>query len=257
MLEHPISLADSLNKSDLLIIDTRSSKEYAKGHISNSVNLDLFAYHWIDTTPQGIESFNRQLVRLFSFTGLSGKRVIFYDNVSGMLASRGLWLAQYMSHNNSALLDGGLQHWISLGLPLETKFNHSQPIHFKGKPNDSILTGYKHILDNLDNLFLIDARDKQEYDGIIRRASNRGHIPNAINIDWTENLKSDGTLQDNDFINHLYDTSKDTEIITYCHGAYRAANTFVALKKAGYQNVKVYLGSWGEWGNIPHLPVSI
>ena len=49
--------------------------------------------------------------------------------------------------------------------------------------------------------------------------------------------------------------SKDTEIVTYCQGAYRAANTFLALRMIGFTNVKVYLGSWGEWGNKLELPI--
>jgi thiosulfate/3-mercaptopyruvate sulfurtransferase len=27
------------------------------------------------------------------------------------------------------------------------------------------------------------------------------------------------------------------------------------LKKLGFKNVRVYLGSWGEWGNRLELPV--
>ena len=53
----------------------------------------------------------------------------------------------------------------------------------------------------------------------------------------------------------LYEIDKDAQIVTYCQGAYRAANSFLALKKIGFKNVKVYLGSWGEWGNNLELPV--
>ena len=53
----------------------------------------------------------------------------------------------------------------------------------------------------------------------------------------------------------MYDIPKDSKIITYCQGAYRAANSFLILKKLGFKNVKVYLGSWGEWGNNLDLPI--
>ena len=53
----------------------------------------------------------------------------------------------------------------------------------------------------------------------------------------------------------MYDIPKDSEIVTYCQGAYRAANSFLVLKKLGFQNVKVYLGSWGEWENNMDLVV--
>ncbi|MGD9672662.1 MAG: sulfurtransferase [Candidatus Nitrosocosmicus sp.] len=43
--------------------------------------------------------------------------------------------------------------------------------------------------------------------------------------------------------------------MTYCQGGYRAANTYLVLKHLGYENVRMYLGSWGEWGNNPNLPV--
>ena len=47
---------------------------------------------------------------------------------------------------------------------------------------------------------------------------------------------------------------KDAQIITYCQGGYRAANTFLVLKMLGYKNVMMYLGSWGEWGNKDEFP---
>jgi len=41
-------LESKLEELELLVIDTRSFKEYSEGHVPGSVNLDLFAFHWID-----------------------------------------------------------------------------------------------------------------------------------------------------------------------------------------------------------------
>ena len=241
---------------NLLLIDTRSFKEYSEGHIPGSVNLDLFSFHWIDSSKKGIESFNSHMSKIFSFVGITDqKKVVFYDNVSGMLAARGVWLLMYFSHPQVFMLDGGLQKWKSDQNPIEKKPNAFKPEKFSGKINPDFITGFEYIRNNSENLKIIDARSPEEYAGTLIRAAQKGHIPGAINIDWQKNLETDGTMKNEDKLSELYQLSKDAEIVTYCQGAYRAAHTFLALKKIGFKNVRVYLGSWGEWGNQLDLPV--
>lgn len=249
-------LEKSLNDPNLLLIDTRSYTEFSQGHIPGAVNLDLFAFHWIDTSKQGLDAFNSQAKQILSFAGVSNeKTVVFYDDISGMLAARGVWLLMYFSHPNPMMLDGGIKKWKNENLPIETKLNQFKPSTFTGKINPAIISGYEFIKENLNNLKIIDTRSKEEYEGSLVRSARGGHIPNSINIDWNENLTDDGTMKKEDDLSKLYNIPKDSEIVTYCQGAYRAANTFLALKKLGFKNVKVYLGSWGEWGNKLDLPV--
>ncbi|MEM3170440.1 MAG: sulfurtransferase [Candidatus Nitrosotenuis sp.] len=238
------------------MIDARSYKEYSQGHIPGAVNLDLFAFHWFDTSKQGLEIFNEQTKTILSFAGVTDqKKVVFYDDVSGMLASRGVWILMYFSHPAAFMLDGGFKKWQVEKLPTETKTNGFLPSKFDGKINQKIITDYQHIKENLGRLVLIDARSKNEYDGTVIRGARRGHIPGAINVDFNLNIAEDGTLKDAKQLSELYKIPKDAEIVTYCQGAYRAANSFLALKKLGFTNVKVYLGSWGEWSNRTELPV--
>ena len=256
MLISTLDLNSVRNNNDVLIVDTRSFGEYSKGHIPGSVNLDLFAFHWFDTTPDGIESFNNQVQKLLSFVGVSSeKKVIFYDDVSGMLAARGVWMLLYFSHQNVLMLDGGIKKWQKENLPIETKPNRFQPSVFSGKINSNLISGFEYIRDNLNRLTVIDARSPDEYNGKTIRAAQIGHIPNSINVDWNQNLYDDGTFKNNSDLSKLYDIPKNAEIVTYCQGAYRAANSFLALKRLGFENVRVYLGSWGEWGNRIDLPV--
>lgn len=256
MLKSPEELKNLLGNPNLVLVDCRSYKDYAEGHIPGAVNIDLFYYHWIDTTKEGIAAFERQMEILFSFMGIAEQTTaIFYDDVSGMSAARGVWLLKYFSHDKAFMLDGGFRKWQSLGFQTETTTNGFRPGKFSGKIDKEIIAGFEYVKKNLDKARLIDARTKDEYDGKVMRAARKGRIPHSVHIDWVLNINSDGTMKSLEELDKLYPFSKDDEIITYCQGAYRAANSFVALKLLGFKNVKVYLGSWGEWGNKLDLPV--
>ena len=256
MLISAEELNQHLNGDNILIIDTRSYKDYSNAHIPGAVNLDLFAFHWIDTSEEGISSFNEQARRLLSFVGIDqNKKVIFYDDRSGMLAARGVWLCLYFSHPDTSMLDGGFSLWSKKNYKTENSQNHFLPSSFSGKIDERIITGFEYIQNNLDSLKIIDVRTSEEFSGKVIRAARGGHIPSSDNIDWIQNLDHDGKFKPDNELKNLYKFDKDKEIVTYCQGAYRAANTFIALKKLGFSKVRVYLGSWGEWGNKLDLTV--
>jgi len=246
------------NSKDLLLVDTRPFSEYSIGHIQGAVNIDLFQFHWLDTSKVGIKQFVRQSRLLLSNIGVRNeKSVLFYDNVSGMSAARGVWLLHYFSHKRVSLLDGGLDKWKKEGYPIETKTNPFAKTNFKGKSNPKVLATANEIKKSIGKkgTALLDARTREEFEGIHVRAARAGHIPSAINIDWEENLQG-GAFKTKEELAKLYSrVPKNSKVVTYCQGGYRAAHTFVVLNLLGYKNVKMYLGSWGEWGNRTDLPI--
>jgi thiosulfate/3-mercaptopyruvate sulfurtransferase len=255
-LHNRVSKSKNLN----IIIDTRSFSEYKNGHIPGAINVDLFQLHWFDTSKRGIKDFNRQTRMLLSHIGIQdGSHVIFYDNVSGISAARGVWLLLYFSYKKVAMLDGGFEKWKKEGYLIEVKTNPLKYTEFKGRINYKVLATAKEIKGSLNNknVSIVDARSSKEFDGSDVRAVSRGHIPSAINIDWENNIEN-GVFKSNSKLSRIYlVVPKKSQIITYCQGGYRAANTFLVLKLLGYDKVKMYLGSWGEWGNRLDLPVSI
>ena len=248
------------NSEDLLLVDSRSFAEYSKGHIQGAVNIDLFQFHWLDSSKIGIRQFIRQSRILLSNIGIrNDKPVVFYDNVSGMSAARGVWLLFYFSHKKVSLLDGGFDKWKKEGHHVETKTNPYAKSNFRGKPDPTVLSTVGEIESSIGKkkTMIIDARTKEEFQGMHVRAARAGHIPSATNIDWEENIK-DGSFKTKEELSKVYSNiPKDSKVVTYCQGGYRAAHTFVALNILGYKNVKMYLGSWGEWGNRTELPVEI
>jgi len=239
------------------VVDTRSFSEYKKGHVPGAVNIDLFQLHWFDTTKRGIKDFNRQSRILLSNIGIRNEsNVVFYDNVSGISAARGVWLLLYFSHEKVCMLDGGFEKWKREGYPIETKSNALKHSRFMGKPNSKIVADANEVRGaiNNKNVVIVDARSTQEYNGSEVRAARMGHIPSAINIDWARNIET-SIFKSKEKLSKIYSNiPKNAQVITYCQGGYRAANAFVALKVLGYKNVKMYLGSWGEWGNRLDLP---
>ena len=258
MLISPTELIKNIEKTDLILVDSRSYKEYHEGHIPGAVNLDFFYYHWFDTSKDGIKAFEKQTKNLLSLLGVTkDKTVVFYDEVSGMSAARGVWTLLLFSHRDTFMLDGGFKKWKTLDLPTETKTNGFKPSKFSGKINKEIFASYEYVNKRIGKINLLDARSREEYDGVTIRAARRGHIPTAINIDWILNVKDDGTMKSREELGRMYNFSKDDEIVIYCQGGYRAANSFLALKILGFKDVKLYLGSWGEWGNKLDLPIEI
>lgn len=250
------NLANIIDK-DILIFDCRPFDKYVESHIPGAVNQDLMHFHWFDTSKEGLLQFEFQLKKLLSFWGVMNKKVIFYDDVSGPSSARGLWLLNYLSHTDVYILDGGFNEWISQGYKIEQKSNPFQPALFEASNvNNKIIADYSYILSKLndDSCIILDVRSYDEYIGRIVRAARVGHILKAINIDWKNNIDKN-KFKSLDVLKTLYDLPKDKEIITYCQGGYRAANTFAVLKRLGYKHVRMYLGSWGEWGNMNNLPI--
>ncbi len=258
---------------DLLIVDARSWHEYRSGHIPRAVNIDLFAFHWADTTDEGIERFNSSLRMLLRSVGITyERRVVFYDNITGTLAARGLWIMDYIFHANAMVLDGGLSAWSRKGYPLEKEPTRPSPVNeeYAYRFNRDVLATYRYVLERMGNpnVRIVDARSREEYHGIYVRAARGGHIPNAVNINWEANVMDDGTMKPIERLYEVYsilyynkrgedEGNDDMEIICYCQGGYRASHTYLALKLLGMKRIRVYLGSWYEWGNRDELPVEL
>ena len=247
-------------RAETVLIDARPRRNYEKQHIPGAVNVDLYIYHWSDTTPDGLKAFEDQLTKIFVWAGVrDDRRVVFYDNVSGMYAARGVWLLRYLGHSRASMLDGGFRAWIRRGLPTESGSVRLRAGRFAPFIRDDLMATKDYMKKKLHDraVQFLDTREPREWRGELVRGARGGRVPGALNKDWRRNLSRDGRFKDVEKLGQMYkelglDTGK--EVITYCQGGFRAANSFVALSMLGY-NVRTYLASWNEWSNDLDAPV--
>jgi thiosulfate/3-mercaptopyruvate sulfurtransferase len=102
---------------------------------------------------------------------------------------------------------------------------------------------------------LLDVRSAGEFTGGRRYAERGGHIPGAVNLEWTmamdqtRNLRFKPDAELERLLSRIGITP-DKEIITYCQSHHRSAHTYIVLRHLG-SRVKGYPGSGRTGATIP------
>ncbi len=117
----------------------------------------------------------------------------------------------------------------------------SLPAHANDKATIDAMEGYFEFVDyggatifpeqipkdDWKKFFVIDARDKGQFD--------KGHIPGAIHIEWRQVLAKRNEIP------------KDKPVLIYCNQGTLSAQAGLALRLAGYENVRILQGGMSEW----------
>jgi thiosulfate/3-mercaptopyruvate sulfurtransferase len=247
------------------LIDLRPTEDFAIGHIEGARHLDIYGVSLNDSSQTPLAAFLAIFQTLFGARGVSAERpVVIYDHESGERAARAVWLLAVLGHPDVRILDGGTQAWLALGnrlvqvkeapAPIDPTKAPPTPAPYKGTPNLEFLATRFDVHEAIEDkqTVIVDVRRESEYRGTEKRARRVGTIPGAVHIFWREHLDDRGAFRTPEEIRNLYvskGVTPDKTVIPVCHGGYRSANTFLALKSLGYPRVRNYVSSWGEWGN--------
>lgn len=244
----------------LLLVDLSNEETYRQGHIEGAVHVPP---RWLlngqPPVPGKIASED-QLNRLFSFLGLTpDTHVVVYDDEGGGWAGRFIWTLDAIGHTRYSYLNGGLHAWIHSGLPLSQEVPTLKPSKVQVKINPAVVVEVDDILRDLDKASFVvwDARSPAEYRGERVTAMKAGHIPGAINCEWTNLMdRNQGLRIREDARDYLaaLGLNNRQKIITHCQGHHRSGFTYLVGKALGF-DIRAYHGSWAEWGNHPDTPV--
>lgn len=257
------ALHDAMPDPDLLIVDVGSLEEYQSAHLPGAVQIDYAAFVSADPPVMGLVPDAQTLSHVFAALGLDANRhVVAYDREGGGKAGRLLFTLDAAGHHKGSLLDGGLSAWANAGFELETHPAETSVTDYATTLPGRNLADKAYIRSRLgsDDLALLDCRTPAEFSGQDVRAARGGHIPGAVNFNWTDAMDPDNppSLRPESELRDMLESkgvTPDKEVIAYCQTHHRSSHTYMVLKQLGYENVKGYPGAWSEWGNDPDTPV--
>ncbi|MBW8714160.1 MAG: sulfurtransferase [Acidobacteria bacterium] len=237
-----------------LVLDLRPSEAYAAGHVPSAIHLDLWGVSLIDTDPAPLKAFLWMIEHVLAVHGVDATTpVVVYDEQSGVRAARAFWFLEHFGHPSVRILDGGFNAWIAAGLPVTRDAAPPPKSDWTGIRDARTLATWKEVKAAIGrgDAVILDTRSDAEYEGSLVRARRGGAVPGR-NLDESGEFKTAAELKE---MYAAAGVTPDREVITYCQGGYRAANSYLALRLLGYPRVRMYLGSWKEWGDREDLPI--
>ena len=278
-----------VGKAGVRFVWADSEKEFTKAHLPGSVVAFAHDLHYLDDVKacQGLPMCEPHAARLIGDElGIDGNtEVVVYDLGPGANASGTWFFLKLYGVKKVRILEGGLATWKAHGGAVETGQPAKVPARaftpavdrsmvatldeVKKATGDSahyLLLDARHNLDEYTGKTLLAALASEDKEITVKRG---GAIPGAVFSPWSKYAgNKDGqpdkpTLKDAAELRKQLEKLKkngyapDKTVISYCHvGLGRGSFQYLALKRAGHQGVKVYVGSWDEWGNDPALPLA-
>jgi thiosulfate/3-mercaptopyruvate sulfurtransferase len=267
------ALKEKLNQENLVIVDCRHSlmdkemgyQEYLNAHIPNAhyahLENDLSGEIISGVTGRHPLPSVKAAEQFFSTLGISPTtQVVAYDHDNGGIAVRLWWMLNWLGHEKVAILDGGWAKWQSENLPTDAQIPNHQASSFESKASNFNFVNADFIAANLENsdIKVIDSRTAPRYRGEIEPIDPiAGHIRNAINISFLDNLSNGVFLSKEDLkkrFEMLLNHHPAEKTIFYCGSGVTACHNILAMKHAGLGTAVLYPGSWSDWITVEERP---
>ena len=237
---------------------------YDDGHIDGAVLWNIYRdlkdsqYRLVDKS---------EIERLVARSGITAEStVVFY----GYGPAIGFWLLKLYGHADVRILNCARRTWRDEGRAWTTEVATLTATTYELTEEDTRIRArcseVQHAIVDPDSI-TVDVRSEAEFHGErfwpsggIEEGGRAGHIPSAIHTPIDGVYDERGAFRDTQDLNQLFSpitSSTASDIITYCTIGSRACTAWFALTYLlGRNHVRVYDGSWAEWGRTPTTPIT-
>ena len=278
-----------VGKPDVRFVFSGSDKDFEREHIPGSVAAFSHDLHYLDDVRacKGLPMCEQRAARLIGEQlGIdAGTQAVVYDVGHGVDASGNWFFLTLYGLKGVRILDGGLATWKARGGAVEGGApSRPAPRAFAPTVQWDMIASVEEVKratgDGARYLVLDARHNLDEYTGKTLQSAlaapgkeqavkRGGAIPGAVFSPYTRYAGNKGAepnkptfKDDTELGKQLQKLEKNgyapgKTVISYCHvGLGRGSFQYLALRRAGHKNVKLYVGSWDEWGNDPSLPLA-
>lgn len=251
---------------NLIIADASNGKNarenYGKLHLENAIFVSLND-HLADIKDDFSDGGRHPLPDIKKYAEVLGNlgitkssHLVIYDDKNGSnAAARFWWMLKAVGHEKVQILDGGFQEAQKRHFPMSSlieKITAKEPYEVADWKLKTIEMDQVEKLSEDKHSIIIDVREKNRYLGNVEPIDLiAGHIPNAVNMPFTENLDENGFFLSPEDLKSKYQKAfgdiKAENIIVHCGSGVTACHTLLAIAVAGLEIPKLYVGSWSEW----------
>lgn len=268
-------LREQLERGDMAVLDATfflpaerrdAAAEYRQCHLPGARFFDIDAVADHNTPLPHMLPSPAEFAEAVGGLGIGNDTlVVAYDNNRFMASARLWWTLRVFGHERVVVLDGGLQRWQALGLPVAAGSGAPAPrVPYQADFHPELVCdlAQMRLLAASRGRQLLDARSPGRFEGRDpepRPGLKSGHIPGSHNLFFADLLDPDSrTLRSVDELAQLFrqaGVDPALPVVTTCGTGVTAAVLALALYRLGREDVAVYDGSWSEWGGLPDTPV--
>jgi thiosulfate/3-mercaptopyruvate sulfurtransferase len=264
VLVSPAWLDAHLNDPGVRVVEVDVSRRaYDEWHIAGAVLWNVYAdLKDADYRLAGAAATQQ----LFARSGIRpDSTVVFY----GYAPAMGFWLMKLYGHADVRILDCSRHTWQREDHPhCSTAAEPAATGYTIGRQDDQLRADHAAVRAAIADpgATLLDVRTQAEYrgerfwpSGGLEPGGRAGRVPSAIHQPIDDLYDDRGAFRRRTDLRRVFfavDPGRAGELITYCTIGGRASTAwFVLAYLLGRDNVRVYDGSWAEWGRMAGTPV--
>ena len=267
-------LGEHLGEPSLRVIDATwylpalqrdARAEFREAHVPGAVYFDIDA---IADRESGLPHMLPDATTFGEAVGAlgigDGDRIVVYAGKYLSASARVWWTFRVFGHERVAVLDGGFPRWREEGRPVQAGDARPAVGRFTARFRPELVASLEDVRRNLEThrMQVLDARSPGRFAGTEpepRPGLRGGHIPGSLSLPYDRLFRrEDGTLLPPGDLRRLFEDARvepGRPVVTTCGSGVTACILALGLQLVGRHDVRVYDGSWAEWGGRADVPV--